>query len=1117
MLKRVQRKKWQRFFLIRNQLLAGIFTLILTLLLGWAGTLPSLSQTPTPHSTQKSTPTSKKELIAKIKEKLNEDLAFRIENKLSPDLKEVDKKVEPYKKKLTSQEIEEIESFYKNEYTRLKKAKDSDLWEKVNDGLLDGLGWFAALFFLILCICKETLQKVVSSFFNAVGTWIYNRCAGTRLLRGIALRHYRKGLIEKCQELKIPFRPNRPLKIREIYVPLKVTGTRDNEQLDAYGAVSKYRRLMVKGAPGSGKSMLLKYLALSYAEGRLNLPDQPVPVLLELHRLSKSDKSLEQHFVEALDRDDFPHSQLFIEHSLAQGTLMLLLDGLDEVNSDNRWQVVAQIKDLLDKHPNCRVVITCRTAVYKGEFDDLNHLETLEVVEFIEQQIRDFLKAWKQYMPPGKSIEQLMQTLHDRPRIMALARNPLMLTIIAYLYADTSLVLPRSRAEFYRKSTDILLDQWHHEHNLFQAREKRFVLQDLAIYNQDITKQQQPDSASIKFKTVLQQIKLLLPELNLQPDQDALPLLNEIVERSSLLIKIDGGEKYQFAHLTLQEFFAASKLIDDKDGLLTRFKADNDAWRETVKLWCGLAGDSTDLIREVRTISEITAFECLADAQRVDLALADEIINRFKDQLGKGSNDEVVNRAFASVAADDWRRTEVFNFLKDTLENIGEIDARREAAAKALSMTNLAEAADVLARQYADRAELRPVLHSALVRMGDLAVSKISYWVEAGVMESSLVESSSVELMDILVDIGTPTATQMLVSWIWHSNQSLASSAALLLAHLLRHSEQEKVIESYKLTEDQKRVKERLDWIWKPFETSTNSNLSIIAGRVAYLISRVPLEIANSVRVLSLDPRLIIPICSIELYDQKTNLVQIKWKHLLVSIKKGIEIAKEKESRKISIERYDNEMGKLLDETETLWDFLFLKIEPSLQIILLYQYVSYPRLRQEYWYDSIIKIEKEKRTKLSVQQLQAVMFSTMPATIVSGVITGLFYFGKTELRKLINLIPSNFLIQKETLFIWIVISLLIWLNYCILKYRKYIEYNYWFVYWSFLKLVRGRVRGETRIRMIYWEWRVEERTLRGVVNMGMWIERFEGFLEKEIGEELGMEMDAEWQKIKDAV
>jgi len=1046
MLKRFYRHKWQRFSRIANQLLAGIFTLILTLMLGWAGTFPSFSQTPTPSSTQKSTPTSKKELIAKIKEKLNQDLVFRIENKLSPDIKEVDKKVEPYKKNLTFQEIEEIESFYKNEYTRLKKAKDSDLWEKVNDELLGGLGWLTAGVFFILFICKETLQKVVSSFFNAVGTWIYNRCAGTRVLRGIALRHYRKGLIEKCQELKIPFRPDRSLKIRDIYVPLKITGTRDNEQIDAYAAVNKYRRLIVKGAPGSGKSMLLKYLALSYAEGRLNLPEQPVPVLLELHRLSKSDKPLEKHFVEALERDDFPHYELFIEHSLAKRTLMLLLDGLDEVNSDNRWRVVAEIKDLLDKYPNCRVIITCRTAVYKGEFDDLNNLETLEVVEFIDRQIRDFLKAWKQYMPPGKSIEQLMQTLHNQPRIMALARNPLMLTIIAYLYADTSLVLPRSRAEFYRKSTDILLDQWHQEHNHFQARDKRFVLQDLAIYNQDTARQEQQDSRSINYKTVLQQIKLVLPELNLQPDQDALPLLNEIVERSSLLIKIDGGEKYQFAHLTLQEFFTASKLIDDKDGLLARFKADNDAWRETVKLWCGLAENSTDLIREVRTISEITAFECLADAQRVDVALADEIINSFKEQLGTGGNDDAVNRAFASVAADDRRRTDVFNFLKETLENNGETDARSEAAANALSMTNLPKAADVLAREYANRTELRPVLHFSLVRMGDLAVPKIS----------SIVESRSVELMHILVDIGTPTATQMLVSWIWHSNQTLASCAALLLAHLLRHSEQEKVIESYELTEDQKKVKERLDWIWKPFETSTNSTLSIIAGRVAYLISRVPLEIANSVRVLSLDPRLIIPICSIELYNQKTNLLQITSLHLCNSIKKAIEIAKEKDANKISIEIYDNEMRNILGEIETLWDFLFLKIEPSLQITLLYKYVSHPRLIQEDWYGSI-KRQKQMETIRSLRSIEK---------------------QKIEKQKEVTLLES--LLLSSLLFMVHVLFMLVRLT------------------WS---------------RKSYWKWTIEERTLRGQVSMPF--ELFEFSREEE--EKLAMEMDAEWQKTKDAV
>ncbi len=57
--------------------------------------------------------------------------------------------------------------------------------------------------------------------------------------------------------------------MREVYVPLKVAGTSDRDLLEANDAIQRYRCLMVKGDPGAGKSMLLKYLVLSYAEGRL--------------------------------------------------------------------------------------------------------------------------------------------------------------------------------------------------------------------------------------------------------------------------------------------------------------------------------------------------------------------------------------------------------------------------------------------------------------------------------------------------------------------------------------------------------------------------------------------------------------------------------------------------------------------------------------------------------------------------------------------------------------------------------------------------------------------------------------------------------------------------------
>ena len=127
-------------------------------------------------------------------------------------------------------------------------------------------------------------------------------------------------------------------------------------------------------------------------------------------------------------------------------------------------------------------------------------------------------------------------------------------------------------------------------------------------------------------------MKRVLPSLNIDIAK-AEAFLKEIVERSGLLLEIDGGERYQFAHLTLQEYFAAAKLIEDEQGLVTCFEKDPDVWREVVKLWCGLAENSTKIIERIFDTDKNTAFECLADAQKVDQVIADRIINDFKVNL----------------------------------------------------------------------------------------------------------------------------------------------------------------------------------------------------------------------------------------------------------------------------------------------------------------------------------------------------------------------------------------------------------------------------------------------------------------------------------------------------
>ncbi|NEU80689.1 NACHT domain-containing protein [Nostoc sp. UIC 10630] len=878
-----------------RQLYILLFTLTLSLLV-CISTVPSYSQTPTPTLT----PTAPTE---KLKNEIQQQAEYDVEDDIPR--KQTRELVDLYGKEAVGIEPKTIKRIYDDEYKKRSEAKKKDLREL----LKPENGWLAAIVLFIVLIFKDTLTKWVSSFFEAVGNQIIGKLSGIPLLQGFALKRYKEELKHKYEKLKISFRPDRPLNLKDIYVPLKVTGGSDRELIDAFQAITKHRRLMVKGSPGSGKTMLLKHIALCYADGRWSTvfdKFQCIPILLELHRLSSSEKTIEEHLEDAFDRDGFKNAKHFVSESLDKGRLLLLFDGLDEVNSDSRERVVNEIKNLLDKHLKCPVIITCRTAVYRDEFHEVVE-RTLEVAEFNDQQIRDFLVPWQADMPEGKSVEQLIQTLHDRPRIMDMARNPLMLTIIAYLYADTPVVLPRSRAEFYRKATDILLEQWHEERNQFEARVKKLILPNLALFFQDNANQQGQDRRSVDWITVESEVRRILPDLNLQPETDTKPILKEIVERSGLLLAIDGGDRYQFAHLTLQEFFAASQLRDDADGLIRRFNADPDAWRETLKLWCGLAGDSTNLIREVSTRFPVVAFECLADAQKVDSTLADEIINSFKSRLGEDGNEDIVNHAFASVAADDRRRTDVFTFLKETLENTSETDACRKAALNALSLTNLPSAAKLLTKQYVnlDNIEFRLILDQALIRMGDIAVSEI---------KNAVTNDSINQVMDALVGIATKSALQALVNWLWDKDENRALRAALLLASLIKQEKHKTMLNACQLLQRYSR-QDSFDWIVEPY--GVEPNLRLILQQIVYCISKKltdSVEVIDQLYIRDFDQKLIIPICFIQALENPEFKDSLKNPDKADFIRHG---------------NYENYIQNLCGLNEpTIWGFLIYNIFP---------------------------------------------------------------------------------------------------------------------------------------------------------------------------------------------
>lgn len=748
----------------------------------------------------------------------------------------------------------QVAAIYDRVYLATKQDKP---WWRV---LLPNAGWILAVILFFLLILQDAVRKAISDQLDKVLKTFYRRAAGYKVFQQKALTNYKKALVKKYARFKIPFRSERDLDMSKIYIPLKIKGYDDTDLINDSDIVERFKRIVVTGAPGSGKSMLLKRMALSYATKNVKT-NEKTPVLVDLRRFNEGDKSLFQHLISTLELNDFPNAGSYIEASLVQGNLLLLFDGLDEVANvrlvaepTKRETVVTEITELLDRYENCSAIITCRTAVYRRDFDDIAE-RTLEIIEFSDQQIQHFLMSWPD-PPADKSIEQLIASLSERPAILALARNPLLLTIVAFLYTDMAeFVLPYSRTEFYTQAVDVLLQQLKGKLNRYRVAPKLLVLEHLALFNQEKAPGVS-DRLTIDDQTVIKLITELLPSLNLEA-KDVRPLIEEIVERSNLLLEVDNKTKYQFFHLTLQEFFAATSLRNDPKKLLDNFRANKDAWRETIKLWCGLPHNSTELIKEVFALDPLTAFECLADAPMVDQLTADSIINEYKPLLGKPNEQkEAITKAFAGVSAGRGQRgLAVLSFLIEALTSPRDFEVRKSAA-EALALSNKHDAVMALS----DRYDIDPeVVRHAIIKMGDIAVPSLK----------RLAENSHKAAINALQAIGTAKAMTALVPLLWHEQDEIQSISALKLAKMISAKNSFSALQNYPVTALEKN-QPSYDWVWSPFSNSTSD--CIIMGRIAFLLDHLKPPPTYNYDHVEADWRVVIPLVLKESESEKINL-----------------------------------------------------------------------------------------------------------------------------------------------------------------------------------------------------------------------------------------------------
>ncbi|MDZ7967616.1 MAG: NACHT domain-containing protein [Nostoc sp. DedSLP03] len=378
---------------------------------------------------------------------------------------------------------------------------------------------------------------------------------------------------------------------------------------------STRNKCVVLGEPGIGKTTLMSYFAVMLAEQQteklgLSADLELLPILIRIRDLGKaSTKNLLEYvrnFANSIHVKELPKG--FFEHWLEDGRALILLDGLDEIaKPSDRHEFVKIIHSFLGQYSQNRAIITSRPAGYSREFFGTDEFPHYQLEKFDDSQIDLFIQQWYNSRLPNnpeeaqQRQESLKKALTAQERIKLLARNPLLLTIIALIHRYDA-HLPRQRYKLYEQAVDTLLINWDVNKgieswklNYIKLDDIKILMQRLAywIHSQGETGDKEGGTL-IDRDELITQLSEYIREFNYQVKShqakaESERLVNHITERCGLLNE-QGQDRYAFVHKTFQEYLAGEEIRDRQSGdfneVLNHIRdyLHNSHWREVLLL-----------------------------------------------------------------------------------------------------------------------------------------------------------------------------------------------------------------------------------------------------------------------------------------------------------------------------------------------------------------------------------------------------------------------------------------------------------------------------------------------------------------------------------------------------
>ena len=411
---------------------------------------------------------------------------------------------------------------------------------------------------------KLTADVVVSAIERSIRAVASPaQVAVRRLLHGIgnAYQPYLDQTFHRVRTFRTFLNTNEPIDLLDSYVsPILSDGSNELYPEKIIENLEKYNRIVISGLAGRGKSILLKYLAVSL----YHAPKGFFPIFIELRSMNSLSSPDILQYIHAtykgssnIEFDDF-------NEAMNKGYFVFLLDGFDEIKPEIRQELESQILQISTKYYKCPIVITSRPDERFAAWDNFRNIQILpmpyeKIISLIENS---------KYDADVTKIFIARMTRQFYIRHESFLSTPL-LAIMMMITFEEYAEIPDSLHVFYRRCFETLVRR--HDAMKAQFLRKNFssctAEQFSDIFSSFCLLTYSKAQYQFDHDEIISYIKLSLKQQSIVGDPEK--VLNDLIESICLLQK--EGFEFSFVHRSFQEYFCALFISQAKAGIVARY------------------------------------------------------------------------------------------------------------------------------------------------------------------------------------------------------------------------------------------------------------------------------------------------------------------------------------------------------------------------------------------------------------------------------------------------------------------------------------------------------------------------------------------------------------------